>query len=127
YDANSKCLTGPQTLSIDVLRCQRTEVQACSNSVMQSRGPKFIHTPYPGNHSEPYPEGRKLPELSTYYGKWVKCTYNIPVEKVSTTFTVAFKIASYFEGELLNNATAPGRGGIFFLSDFHYRAVEPEN
>ncbi|NGM65603.1 hypothetical protein [Sphingobacterium sp. SGR-19] len=126
-DANGNWLNGTWTQVNDVMRCQRSEGTAGSNSAGAPWGPAFIGTPYPGNQAGPDPDDRKRPELGTFYGKWVKCTYAIPVEQVSTTFTVAFKIASYFEGELLNNASAPGRGGIFFLSDFHYRAVEPEN
>lgn len=126
-DAEGNWLNGTWAQVNEVMRCQRSEGVAGSNSSGPPWGPEFIGTPYPGNQSGPDPEGRKRPELGTFYGKWVKCTYDIPVEQVSTTFTVAFKIASYFEGELQNNASVPGRGGIFFLSDFHYRAVEPEN
>ncbi|SHF56508.1 hypothetical protein SAMN05444274_106206 [Mariniphaga anaerophila] len=86
-------------------------------------GEPFIGTPYPGDNTGPDPEGRKVAGRNVY-GKWVKCTYNISEYKTCKTFTVAFKVASYFEGELLNNSTIPGRGGVFFLSDFYYRAAE---
>ena len=90
-------------------------------------GDEFRGTPYPGNQSGPDPDNRKRPELGTFYGMWVKCSYDIAPEQITSNVTVAFKIASYFEGEITNNAAAPGRGGIFFLSDFNYMAVEPAN
>lgn len=120
-DVDGNWLNGTWTQVNDAMRCWKGGTNGASWSN------EFIGTPYPGNQSGPDPDNRKRPDLGTFYGRWVKCTYNIPIEQVSTTFTVAFKIASYFEGELQNNASVPGRGGIFFLSDFHYRAVEPEN
>jgi len=86
-------------------------------------GEAFVGTPYPGNQAGEDPDGRKDPARSPYQ-KWVKCSYDITKYKNSSTFTVAFKVASYFTGTLLNNATAPGRGGRYFLTDFNIIATE---
>jgi len=90
-------------------------------------GAEFKGTPYPGDQTGADPDNRKRPELGTFYGRWVKCSYPIDSELITNNVTVAFKVASYFEGELSNNASAPGRGGIYFLTDFNYKAVEPAN
>lgn len=86
-------------------------------------GEEFTGTPYPGNQSGDDPDNKKNPERSPYH-KWVQCSYDITDYKDCTNFTVAFKVASYFTGELLNNTTSPGRGGRYFMSDFHYVATE---
>lgn len=84
----------------------------------------FIGTPYPGDQLGPDPDGRKNLDIGTVYGRWIKCSYDITDYKDSQTFTVAFKVNTYFEGELLNNTSIPGRGGSYFLTDFHYVATE---
>ncbi len=84
----------------------------------------FTGTPYPGDQNGLDPDSRKMPG-TTFYGRWVKCSYDISSTQISSKFTVAFKVASYFQGRLLHNANALGRGGSYFLSDFHYKAVEP--
>ncbi len=120
-DANGNWLNGTWTQVNDVMRCRK------GNATGSSWGNEFIGTPYPGNQSGDDPDGKKRPDLGTFYGMWVKCSYDIAPEQITNNVTVAFKIASYFEGELLNNTTVPGRGGIYFFSDFNYKAVEPEN
>lgn len=125
-DAEGNWLNGTWTQVNDVMRCQRAQGTVITGQSSGAPwGPEFIGTPYPGNQSGPDPDGRKRPSLGTFYNIWVKCTYDIPVSQISPNVTVAFKIASYFDGALQNNASAPGRGGIYFLTDFHYKAVEP--
>ncbi|HTG55496.1 MAG TPA: hypothetical protein VL943_04465, partial [Niabella sp.] len=125
-DAEGNWLNGTWTRVNDDIICQRSEgVNSSSVSTGAPWGPQFTGTPYPGDQKGADPDHKKRPALGTFYGKWVKCTYNISTSQLSPTFTVAFKVASYFEGELRNNTAAPGRGGIYFLSDFNYRAVEP--
>lgn len=86
-------------------------------------GEAFIGTPYPGDQKGEDPDGRK--DLNrNVYGKWVKCSYDITQYKECKSFTVAFKVNSYFYGELANTVAVPGRGGAYFLSDFHYMAKE---
>ncbi len=87
-------------------------------------GETFTGTPYPGDQKGEDPDSRKNLERGTLYGKWVKCSYDITSYKNSKSFTVEFKVASYFSGDLLNNTTVPGRGGSYFLSDFNYLAKE---
>lgn len=87
-------------------------------------GDSFWGTPYPGDQKGDDPDGLKDPERGTVYGKWIKCNYDITQYKNCKTFTVAFKIASYFKDALKNSAAVPGRGGSYFLSDFHYVATE---
>lgn len=120
-DAGGNWLNGTWTQVNDVMRCWKGGTNGAP------WGSEFMGTPYPGTQTGDDPDGKKRPALGTFYGRWVKCSYDIAPEQITNNVTVAFKIASHFEGELLNNATAPGRGGIFFLSDFNYKAVEPEN
>lgn len=122
-DAEGNWLNGTWTRVNENIRCRRSEGVTNGKSSGPPWGPEFMGTPYPGNQEGPDPDGRKTPGTS-FYGKWVKCSYDIPPELISRNFTVAFKVASYFEGELLNNSTVPGRGGTYFLSDFNYRADE---
>lgn len=124
-DATGKWLNGTWTKVNGDMKCNRSEgVDSSGKSIGAPWGPEFIGTPYPGDQKGNDPEGRKKPE-TTFYNKWVKCSYDIPVSQISKNYTVAFKVNSYFEGQLLNNInTVPGRGGIFFLSDFHYKASE---
>lgn len=105
------------------MRCNRSLGVSAGKSTGAPWGPEFTGTPYPGNQNGADPDGRKRPG-TTFYNKWVRCSYDIPASKISTTFTVAFKVASYFTGELTNNSASPGRGGTYFLSDFHYKAAE---
>ena len=122
-DADGNWINGTWEKVNEVMKCNRSEGLSGGFSTGAPWGDEFIGTPYPGNQSGPDPDNRKKPG-TTFYGRWVRCSYSIPTSKISSTFTVAFKVASYFNGELLNNATAPGRGGTFFLSDFHYKASE---
>lgn len=89
-------------------------------------GATTIGMPYPGNQAGADPDGRKN-TLKNAASRWVSCTYEIPIDEISSTFTVAIKFASYFEGQLLNTTEIPGRGGVWFLNDFHYKAVESGN
>lgn len=125
-DANGNWLNGTWTKVNASMRCQRSEGVSGSNSIGAPWGAEFIGTPYPGDQKGADPDGRKKP-ATTFYGKWVKCAYDIGTSQLSKNFTVAFKVASYFQGDLLNNATAPGRGGSYFISDFYYKAEEPKN
>lgn len=122
-DTNGNFINGTWEQVNATIKSNRSEGVSGGVSTGAPWGPEFIGTPYPGNQSGLDPDGKKRPGTS-FYGKWVRCTYDIPISKISTTFTVAFKVASYFEGELLNNASSPGRGGTYFLSDFHYKAAE---
>lgn len=127
-DAEGNWLNGTWTKVNETIRCRRSEGTGSTGvSSGAPWGPEFTGTPYPGDQKGADPDNRKRPALGTFYGKWVQCSYNIPQEEISPTFTVAFKIASYFDGEIRNNTSAPGRGGIYFLSDFNYKAIEPAN
>lgn len=123
-DADGNWVNGTWTKVNSSIKCQRSLGTNGSNSSGAPWDTEFIGTPYPGNQAGDDPDGRKKPG-TTFYGKWVKCSYDIPTSQISSKFTVAFKVASYFDGELLNKAPAPGRGGSYFLSDFNYKAVEP--
>lgn len=122
-DADGNWVNGTWTRVNESIVCQRSEGTSSGRSSGAPWGPEFTGTPYPGNQEGPDPDGRKTPGTS-FYGKWVKCSYTIDPSQISPNFTVAFKVATYFEGELLNNDEVPGRGGIFFLSDFNYKGVE---
>lgn len=126
-DAEGNWLNGTWTKVNAQMVCQRSEGVSGSNSIGAPWGQSFLGTPYPGDQKGADPDNKKRLDLGTFYGKWVKCSYAIPAEKISQQFTVAFKVASFFEGELLNNTTVPGRGGSYFISDFNYKATEPEN
>jgi|GEM_PF-869555 len=125
-DADGNWLNGTWTKVNEVMRCWQSEGTAGGNSSGAPWGDEFIGTPYPGNQKGEDPDGRKDPS-TTFYNKWIKCTYDISSDQISSNFTVAFKVNAYFEGELRNNATAPGRGGIYFFTDFYYKAEEPAN
>jgi hypothetical protein len=123
-DANGKWLNGTWTKVNNLMKCQRSEGTSGSNSTGAPWGTQFIGTPYPGDQKGLDPDGRKNPS-TTFYNKWVRCTYDIPTSQISKNFTVAFKVASYFQGSLLNNAaTVPGRGGSFYFSDLYFKASE---
>lgn len=85
----------------------------------------YVGTPYPGDQSGEDPDGVKTPDFQTTR-RWLKCFLDITEYKDCKTFTVAFKIASYFTGTLKNNAEAPGRAGRYWITDFHYTATELE-
>lgn len=122
-DAEGNWLNGTWTQVNENIISRRSEGTSSGKSSGAPWGPEFIGTPYPGDQKGPDPDGRKTPGTS-FYGKWVKCSYTIDPSQITPSFTVAFKVATYFDGELLNNSTVPGRGGIFFLSDFNYKGVE---
>ena len=122
-DARGKWLNGTWTQVNKSMKCQRSEGLSGTNSTGAPWGTQFIGTPYPGDQKGLDPDGRKNPS-TTFYNKWVRCTYDIPVSQISKTYTVAFKVASYFQGSLLNNTTVPGRGGSFYFSDLYFKASE---
>lgn len=122
-DADGNWLNGTWVKVNEEVRCRLSLGVSGAISIGAPWGPEFIGTPYPGDQNGADPDGRKTPG-TTYYNKWLQCAYDISVDKISPTFTVAFKVASYFEGEIQFNGTPPGRGGTYFLSDFHYKAVE---
>ncbi len=122
-DASGKWLNGTWTKVNNAMKCQRSEGLSGSNSTGAPWGTEFIGTPYPGDQKGLDPDGRKNPS-TTFYNKWIRCTYDIPVSQISKNYTVAFKVASYFTGSLLNNTTVPGRGGSFYFSDLYFKATE---
>lgn len=122
-DANGKWLNGTWTQVNKVMKCSRGEGVSGTASTGAPWGTEFIGTPYPGDQKGLDPDGRKNPS-TTFYNKWIRCTYDIPVSEISKNFTVAFKVASYFQGTLLNNTTVPGRGGSFYFSDLYFKASE---
>jgi hypothetical protein len=123
-DATGKFINGTWTKVNSSVKCQRSEnVDGTGKSFGAPYGTEFIGTPYPGDQRGADPDGRKKPGV-TFYNRWVKCTYDIPVSQISKNYTVAFKATTYFEGSLLNNTTKPGRSGTFFVSDFNYKATE---
>ena len=122
-DATGKWLNGTWTQVNKTMKCQRSEGVSGTASIGAPWGTEFIGTPYPGDQKGLDPDGRKNPS-TTFYNKWVRCTYDIPVSQISKNYTVAFKVASYFQGSLLNTAAAPGRGGSFYFSDFYFKASE---
>ncbi|ACU04852.1 hypothetical protein [Pedobacter heparinus] len=123
-DTSGKWLNGTWTKVNTSIKCQKSLGVNGSNSTGAPWGAEFIGTPYPGDQAGANPDNKKRPALGTFYNKWVKCTYDISAPQISSKFTVAFKVASYFEGRLLNTTAVPGRGGIYFLSDFNFKAVE---
>lgn len=122
-DATGKWLNGTWTKVNNNIKCNRSLGVSSGISTGAPWGPEFLGTPYPGDQNGSDPDGRKMPG-TTFYNKWVKCSYDIPVSQISKNYTVAFKVNSYFQGSLLNNTTVPGRGGSFFLSDFYFKASE---
>ena len=122
-DATGKWLNGTWTQVNKTMKCQRSEGVSGSASIGAPWGTQFIGTPYPGDQKGLDPDGRKNPS-TTFYNKWVRCTYDIPVSQISKNYTVAFKVASYFQGSLLNTTAAPGRGGSFYFSDLYFKASE---
>lgn len=126
-DANGNWINGTWTKVNEVMKCRRSDGTTTVGSTVYSTGApwgtEFIGTPYPGDQTGADPDGRKRPGY-TFSNKWVQCTYEISPAQISSTFTVAFKIASYFDQTLLNVAPVLGRGGTYFISDFHYKAVE---
>lgn len=123
-DPTGNFLNGTWTKVNSSIKCQRSDnADSTGKSFGAPWGAQFTGTPYPGDQRGADPDGRKKPGI-TFYNRWVKCSYDIPVSQISKNYTVAFKITTNFEGSLLNNATKPGRGGSFFLSDFNYKATE---
>lgn len=123
-DATGKFLNGNWTKVNNAIRCNRSEgVNTANLSTGAPWGPEFIGTPYPGDQKGLDPDGRKNPS-TTFYNKWVRCTYDIPVSQISKNYTVAFKVSSNFQGTLLNNTTVPGRGGSFYFTDLSFKASE---
>ena len=124
-DADGNWLNGTWTKVNESMKCQRSTSLSGSSSTGATWGAEFIGTPYPGDQKGADPDGKKrLAQLGTFYNIWVKCAYDINVSQLSKNFTVAFKVASYFEGSLYNGAPVVGRGGSYFISDFYYKAVE---
>jgi len=124
-DANGNWANGIWTKINQDIKCNISTGNATDGkSNGATWGEMFTGTPYPGDQKGLDPDLRKNLERGTVYGKWIKCSYDITSYKNSKSFTVAFKVASYFYGDLLNNAAAPGRGGSYFLSDFNYLAKE---
>lgn len=124
-NANGAFQNGTWTKINDQITCQ---IGSGKNSGKPSGAPwgtEFIGTPYPGDQSGEDPDGMKVSGQNVY-GKWIKCSYDISQYKSVKNFTVAFKTASYFDGELKNDATVPGRSGSYFLSDFNFKAQELE-
>lgn len=125
-DANGNWVNGTWTKINTAIKCQRSEgIATGGQSSGAPWGTEFTGTPYPGDQKGADPDGRKDLAKGTFYGKWVKCSYAISSAQITKNVTVAFKVASYFEGQLSNNTTAPGRGGSYFISDFYYKAQEP--
>jgi hypothetical protein len=123
-DAAGQWISGTWTKVNSAIKCSRAEgVDSTGRSIGAPWGTEFTGTPYPGDQKGADPDGRKN-SSTTFYNKWVKCSYDIPVSQISKKYTVAFRVNSYFQGTLLNNATVPGRGGSFFLSDFNFKASE---
>ena len=122
-DASGNWLNGTWTRVNNNIKCNRSLGVSGAISTGAPWGPEFLGTPYPGDQTGSDPEGRKKPG-TTFYNKWVKCSYDIPVSQISKNYTVAFKVSSYFQGSLLNNTNVPGRGGSFYFSDFYFKATE---
>ncbi|MFD1629573.1 hypothetical protein [Pseudopedobacter beijingensis] len=126
-DANGNWVNGTWTKVNADMKCRRsdgtTTVGSSAYSTGAPWGAEFIGTPYPGDQTGADPDGKKRPGY-TFSNKWVQCTYEISPAQISKNFTVAFKVASYFDQTLLNAAPILGRGGIYFISDFYYKAVE---
>ena len=121
-DANGNWTNGTWTKINQNMKCNISLANGGKNGAPW--GAEFTGTPYPGDQKGEDPEGRKDLVRGTVYGKWIKCSYDITSYKNSKSFTVAFRVASYFYDDLLNNTIVPGRGGSYFLSDFHYVAKE---
>lgn len=87
-------------------------------------GKEFIGTPYPGDQklTNGDPDGRKD---STHNpdNKWVRNQFDLNNFKTEKNFTLKFKFASYFEGQI-NYTSNEGRGGRYYISDVHFKASE---
>src|SRR5690606_21811246 len=70
-DAEGNWLNGTWTKVNDVMRCWRGGANGAP------WGSEFIGTPYPGDQKGNDPDGKKRPALGTFYGRWVKCSYDI--------------------------------------------------
>ncbi|TRX71895.1 hypothetical protein [Carboxylicivirga sp. M1479] len=93
----------------DVLKCE-----------INNSGNTFIGTPYPGDQKGDNPDGLK--DLTRNAdSKWVKNVLDLEAYKNEKNLTVAFKFASYFEGEIVG---ATGRGGRYYISDVRFDAKE---
>lgn len=109
----------------DQITCQIGIGQdANGNPTGESWGKPFIGTPYPGNQKGLDPDGKKNASISSDYGQWIKCSYDITNYKTCKTFTVAFRVESFFSGKIMRNETPGGRGGSHFLTDFYFVANE---
>jgi len=84
--------------------------------------PPFIGMPYPGDQRGPDPDGRK-DDARNADGRWMKCEFDLNDFKEETNFTIKFKFASFFEGEI---SGPTGRSGRYFLSDVYFKATEQE-
>lgn len=80
----------------------------------------FIGTPYPGDQKKADPDGLKDPTRNAD-GRWVRCELDLNPYKEEKNFTLKFKYASYYEGEIRG---ATGRAGRYLISDVHFKATE---
>ncbi|WP_303315298.1 hypothetical protein Q4Q34_15645 [Flavivirga abyssicola] len=80
----------------------------------------FIGTPYPGDQNKADPDGLKDPTRNAD-GRWVRCELDLNPYKDEKRFTLKFKYASYFTGEIRG---ATGRAGRYLISDVHFKATE---
>ncbi|NGM90346.1 hypothetical protein G5B35_23905, partial [Parapusillimonas sp. SGNA-6] len=128
-DANGNWLNGTWTKINDDIKSQKSLGTNGTQSTGAPWGPVFDGTPYPGDQTGPDPEERKRPDLGTFSAKWIKCVYEVPSSYLtSTSFTLAFRIKSmnFTEPVTFNHAdlSKRGRGGMYVLSDIHYKAEE---
>ena len=108
YDGNNATATWTKVNS---------QVACQINSVTDT---PFIGTPYPGDQRGADPDGLK--DLSKNAdGQWVRCELDLNPYKQEKNFTLKFKLASYFTGEISGTT---GRAGRYFISDVHYKATE---
>lgn len=99
-----------------------TQINDILTCEIDDNGDVFIGTPYPGDQTGPDPDGRKNPSRNAQ-GVWTKYELDLQPYLSQTSFTLAFKYATYFNG-VLTPGTGEGRSANFQLSDVYFKAKE---
>jgi len=97
-----------------------TQINDILSCEINDSGVSFTGTPYPGDQQGDNPDGLKDTGKNAD-AKWVKNVLDLEAYKNEKNFTIAFKFASYFEGEITG---ATGRGGRYYISDVRFDAKE---
>lgn len=102
----------------DVTTTDWTQVNDMLECEINDNGTIFTGTPYPGDQTGADPDGRKDPTNSPN-NLWVRGELNLDDYKTEASFTIAFRLKTYFE-------TAPNLpvNGKVQLSNVHFVASE---